>query len=59
MTPSQGIAVGVRVFAVWLLLEGLGTGYFAVVELGMSITTDGLFFGLALTAVWMLACTGP
>lgn len=55
MTPSQGIAVGVRVFAVWLLLEGMGTGYFAVVELGMSITTDRLFVGLALTAVWMLA----
>ena len=55
MRPHQSIAVGVRVLAIWLLLEGLSTGYFALVEFGRSASTGTLILGALLTAVWVLA----
>jgi hypothetical protein len=54
MTPRQIIAVGVRCFAVWLLFDALGTGYFAF-ELRMNSPRGALALGLVLTLVWLLA----
>ncbi len=53
MTPHQSIAVGVRLFAVWLLLAGLGTGYFAVAELGMGASATRITLGVAIALIWV------
>lgn len=55
MTPRQSVAVGVRLFSVWLLLDGLGTGYFAFVELGMNHSAGNVAFALVLSLLWVLA----
>lgn len=55
MTPRQTVAVGVRLFAVWLLLDALDMGYFALVELGKAASTSTLVLGFVLTIVWVLA----
>ena len=55
MTPRQTIAVSVRVFAVWLVLYGLETGYVAVIVLRTSTSTGTLVFGVLLAAIWVAA----
>lgn len=55
MTPRQSVAVGVRLFSVWLLLDGLGTGYFSFVELGMNHSAGNVAIGLVLSLLWVLA----
>lgn len=55
MTPRQSVAVGVRLFSVWLLLDGLATGYFSFIELGMNHSAGAVAFGLVLALVWVLA----
>lgn len=55
MTPRQSVAIGVRLFSVWLLLGGLGSGYAALVELGMSHSAGTVAVGLVLALAWILA----
>lgn len=52
MTPHQGIAVGVRLFAIWLILNALSTGYFALIATGGNGLPDTLTFGVVLTLLW-------
>jgi hypothetical protein len=55
MTPHQTVAVGARLFGVWLLLNALNTGYFALIELGKNASASTLALGIFLTAIWALA----
>lgn len=55
MTPHQSIAVGVRLFAVWFLLDGFADAYFAFTDLGRNVAASALAFGLALTVMWVIA----
>lgn len=54
MTPHQSVAVGVRLFGVWLLLDTLNKGYFALV-IAKSASTSMLAIPLLLTVTWALA----
>lgn len=55
MTTRQTIAVAARVFAIWLVLYGLETGYLAVIVLRTNTSTGVLAFGVLLAVIWVTA----
>jgi hypothetical protein len=55
MTPRQSIAVGARLFSVWLLLDAFAEGYFALLEPGGNAPAFRLALVLGLSLVWVAA----
>ena len=53
MTPHQSIAIGVRLFSVWLILNALSTGYFVLITPGTNGLPGTLALGIVLTLIWM------
>ncbi|MGH8201158.1 MAG: hypothetical protein ACREVO_12495 [Steroidobacteraceae bacterium] len=54
MTPHQTVAVGARLFGVWLLLDALSQGYF-VLAAAKGASTSMLAGPILLTMTWVLA----
>lgn len=55
MTPQQTVAVGIRVFAVWILLNALNVGYFALVGFVGNTSPGAENLDLVPTVIWLLA----